>query len=100
MAEHAVFWTASLFAFFLLFRKSNLIPDTAEGFDSKKPLKFKDCCVLHDRIIVGIRWAKNAQFSHELLTFALPLLPGSQLCPVKVFLDMKRLVRSKKMIMF
>ena len=44
-----------------------------------------DCTFDTSRLIVGIRWAKNEQFNRELLTFPLPLLKNSQLCPVSAF---------------
>ena len=71
---HAVFWCACLFTFLLLFRKSNLLPDTVYRFDPEHQLKHSDCVLQEDKqhIVVGIRWAKNHQFSCELLTFPLP----------------------------
>ena len=36
--EDILFWCASLLAFFLMFRKSNLMPDTKEGFNAPKQL--------------------------------------------------------------
>ena len=80
--EDIVFWGACLLAFFLLFRKSNLIPDTKHGFDASRQLKRDDITFQNRTATVGIRWAKNEQFSRELLTFPLPRLPGSVLCPV------------------
>ena len=90
--DEAVFWTICLMAFFLLFRKSNLVPDTQTGFNSRRQVKHLDCVVTRDRIIVGIRWAKNIQFSRELLTFPLPKLKGSVLCPYSALINMRRLV--------
>ena len=89
---HTTFWCASLFAFMLLFRKSNLLPDTVYGFDGTKQLRHQDCVIdwKKRRIVVGIRWAKNHQFSRELLTFPLPELPGSVLCPFKAFCRVKQ----------
>ena len=91
--DEAVFWCLCLFAFFLLFRKSNLIPDTVEGFDPKWQLTYSDCMLMDQRLFVGIRWSKNAQFSRELLTFPLPKLDNSVLCPIKAFTNMSRLVK-------
>ena len=58
-AEDAVFWCACLLSFFLLFRKSNLVPDVKFGFDPEKQLRRQDCVFTNNNIIVGIRWAKN-----------------------------------------
>ena len=90
----AVFWCASLFAFFLLFRKSNLMPTTVEKFDPEKQLRHGDCVIVDDsKVVVGIRWAKNAQFGRELLTFPLPKLHNSALCPVAALKNVRRLVK-------
>ena len=90
----AVFWGICLLAFLLLFRKSNLIPDAAHGFDGHRQLKHSDCVIdlVNRRVIVGIRWAKNHQFTKELLTFPLPELKGSVLCPLKAILNIRRLI--------
>ena len=91
---HAVFWATSLLAFFLLFRKSNLVPDTANGFNPERQLKHQDVIITQSNAVVGIRWSKNQQFSRELLTFPLPRLSGSVLCPVSAINNMKQLVPS------
>ena len=45
-----------------------------------------------NRIVVGIQWSKNHQFSRELLTFPLPELSGSVLCPLKALLNVRKLI--------
>ena len=88
----AIFWSTCLVGFFLLFRKSNLIPDTRWGFDGSWQLKHADLVYTGKNIVVGIRWAKNHQFSRELLTFPLPVIPGSPLCPYNTLNNVFRLV--------
>ena len=61
-----LFWCASVFAFFLLFRKSNLVPDTIWGFDGHCQLWRNDLVYMGQHIVVGIRWAKNHQFSRVI----------------------------------
>ena len=93
--EDAVFWCACILAFSLLFRKFNLLPDTAQGFDAAKQLRRCDCVFTkNNNVVVGIRWAKNEQFWHELLTFPLPFMQGSNLCPVTALTNMFSLVRA------
>ena len=91
--EDAVFWGIALLAFLLLFRKSNLIPDTVLGFDPKKQLRHADVWMDEQkrRLLVGIRWSKNHQFTKELLTFPLPELPGSILCLLAAMKNIRRL---------
>ena len=91
----AIFWAISVLAFMLLFRKSNLVPNKINGFDGHRQLKHSDCVIEADgsKITIGIRWSKNHQFSRELLTFPLPALPFSVLCPVKAVRNVHRLVK-------
>ena len=77
----------------MLFRKSNLIPDTLQGFQKHKQLTHADCVRTQDQVVVGIRWAKNEQFRRDLLTFPLPKLGGSVLCPVDALDNVRRLVK-------
>ena len=60
--DHILFWGVCIIGFFLLFRKSNLIPDTKTGFLPGKQLRKKDICLTKTNAVVGIRWAKNEQF--------------------------------------
>ena len=46
--------------------------------------------ITQNKVIVGIRWAKNEQFKKELLTFSLARLPTSVLCPTKAILKVKQ----------
>ena len=91
---HAVFWGICILAFLLLFRKSNLIPVQKFGFNGDKQLKHGDCVIdrIRQRVVVGIRWAKNHQFTRELLTFPLPSLCSSVLCPIKAIDNIRRLI--------
>ena len=75
-------WITLLMGFYLLFRKSNLVPDSAISFDKTKQLtranfyKFSDC------YLVKAYWAKNLQYRDRCLD--IPLLPNPylRLCPV------------------
>ena len=87
-----VFWCTCIIGFFLLFRKSNLLPNTRWGFNGKKQLKCTDLLYTGKHIIVGIRWAKNEQFSRELMTFPLPVIKGSPLCPLSAINNVFRVV--------
>ena len=77
-----VFWSALITAFFLLFRKSNLLPNKKCGFKRKRWLCRDNIMFTDENVIVGIRWTKNKQSGNELFTFPLPIIPGSVLCPV------------------
>ena len=84
-ASDIIFWLICLMAFFLLFRKLNLLPDTSKGFNPRRQLKVGDCVVKNGKLVIGICWAKNEQLNRELLTFPLPVLGESILCLVAAF---------------
>ena len=83
-----VFWAALLTQFFLLFRKSNLLPLTKWGYDDRKQLRRDDILFTKLNAIVAIRWAKTHQFTNELFTFPLPVIRDSPLCPVTALKSM------------
>ena len=76
----STFWAASLVVFFLLLRKSNLVPTSLTSFDPFKQLSRQDFEWRHDRVLVTLRRTKTNQFGqHDM--FSLPRIPGSILCP-------------------
>ena len=91
---HAVFWGISILTFMLLFRKSNLVPDKVDEFNAKHQICHSDCVIDKDnqRVVVSIQWAKNEQFSQELLMFPLPALSGLVLCPLQAIKNIRRLI--------
>lgn len=58
-------------------------------------MKHSDIFITQNKVIVGIRWAKNEQFKKELLTFSLARLPTSVLCPTKAISKVKQLINWK-----
>ena len=88
-----IFGGICVLAFMLIFRKSNLIPNKINRFDPHRQLKHSDCVITNDRkrLIVGIRWAKNHQFTKELLTFPLSALDNSVLCPIRAVENIRKL---------
>ena len=91
---HLVFWTICITAFFLLFRKSNLIPDTKHGFDPSKQLKRSDIKILPHYAKVTMRWSKVKQFDRTPISFPLPYMPSSLLCPVTALKTMFSRIRT------
>ena len=90
----ATIWCLFVHAFFLMFRKSNLVPDSIATFDSKKQLcrdniHFDD---KHNVLIFKIKWSKTIQFGERELIIPLVPIPDSPLCPVRAFLNMQSLV--------
>ena len=69
-------FTAILMGFFLLLRKSNMVPDSRygkRGFDKDKQFVRKDLQVGSRTVLVDLRWTKTLQKKGE--SIKLPLLP-------------------------
>ena len=80
--EDLLFWAVVLVGFFLLLRKSNLVPDTSKSFNGGKQIKRSDLQFEQDHVKVTLNWLKNSQYG-KTHRFALPHIPGSILCPVE-----------------
>ena len=80
---HASFWDICLTAFFGLFRKSHLLPDSATAFNPKRCLTRADFTPSAFGFLVQVRSSKTIQFGQRILTIPLVSCPGSPLCPVQ-----------------
>ena len=87
---HATTWCAFLFGFFLMLRKSNLVPKSGNAFDSEKVLCRRDILIDDRALLVVIKWSKTNQFGQRRLKLPLLAIQGSVLCPVTAF---KRMVK-------
>lgn len=83
--EDTVFWAILLTGFFLLLRKSNLVPNTQDSFDKTKHLTRKQVKLNKHFVKVTVTWSKTIQFHEKRLTYKMYSLPDSDLCPVKAF---------------
>lgn len=86
------FWTLFLFGFFLMCRKSNLVPDKAATFDASKQLVRRDIVSAEGGLLVTIKWSKTLQFGGRVHTVPVLEVPGSVLCPVWAYTRMRKLV--------
>lgn len=90
----ATFWCLFLHAFFLMFRKSNLVPNSVKQFDERKQLCRKN--IKYDRskgmLIFDICWSKTIQCGERTLYIPLVEIPNSSLCPVKAYINMITLI--------
>ena len=87
-----VFWCLFLFAFFLLARKSNLIPTTKKDLAQRKFLLRGDIIKVKDILIVTMFWSKTIQAGERMLQTPLLPIKGSVLCPVRAFICMCKAV--------
>ena len=88
----ATFWTALLFGFFLMARKSNLVPDSVKKFDSKRHLCRGDVTDSENLVLVSLKWSKTNQNQDREHGVPLLAMPESNLCPVRAFHNMMELV--------
>jgi integrase len=91
---HLVYWCLFLLAFFLMARKSNLVPDQVSSFDPKKQLCRGDVFVHDDLLLVSLKWSKTIQCGERLLQVPLLPIPGSALCPYTAFTRMCDMVKA------
>lgn len=92
-STHLVFWAALLTGFYLLLRKSNLVPKNQNSFDKKKQLSRKNVHVTKKYVKVVITWSKTIQFNQKKLSLKMYKIPKSRLCPVLAFNNMFAAVR-------
>jgi len=86
-AEDRTFWALFLLAFFLLARKSNLVPDSVAKFDAGKQVTRGDVVVKRDCLLVTLKWSKTNQTGRKE-EFPLLINEGNNLCPVKAYREM------------
>lgn len=79
------YWCLSLFSFFLMCRKSNLV---GKSNDISTCLKRKDISVFDDYLIVHFSWSKTIQFGERYLDIPILKKKSCPLCPVSAFKDM------------
>ena len=87
-SKDATCWCLFLIMFFLMARKSNMVPLSANDFDPVKHLLRQDVMVSDNLLVVSLKWSKTNQLGDRLLKIPLLSIPGSCLCPVKAFRHM------------
>ena len=79
-----VAWTRLLLGFYMFLHKSNLVPDTMDGFDKEMQFCRSDLnkLGLDKAMMCEIRWSKTIQHKQKVLR--LPVLPAKNkaICPV------------------
>ena len=88
--NNSTYWALFLIAFYLLARKSNLVPDSVTKFNPLKQLTRGDLEVTDKALMVTLKWSKTNQAGRREI-FPLPRNRGSPLCPVRAYRKMVRL---------
>jgi hypothetical protein len=94
----ANFWCLFLHAFFLMSRKSNLVPNSVKTLNSNKQLCRSNIEINSEKniLLINISWSKTIQFGERNLVVPLISIPDSPLCPVKAYHNMISLVPTTK----
>lgn len=93
---HVTHWCLFLFAFFLMARKSNLVPNSSRKFNPQKQLMRSDVFQDEDLLLVIIKWSKTNQFGKRQIRVPLISIPQSPLCPITAYTNMCMLIPSYK----
>ncbi len=83
--QDQVYWVLFLLAFFLMARKSNLVPDSRSKFDSLKHLQRRDITLKDNMMLVNLKWSKTNQFGARIHRVPILAIPNSVLCPVSAY---------------
>ena len=90
--DSLVYWCLFLFAFFLLARKSNLVPTSSKDLKNRHFLLRNNVEDHKQFLIVNLSWTKTIQAGERLLQIPLVPIKESILCPVRAFKNMCKTV--------
>ena len=90
-SKHASFWAICLVAFFGLFRKAHLLPESESGFNAKKMFTRSDFLFTESCVYITVRWSKTIQMGQRTVTIPLVAVPHSPLCPVAAIVQAFRM---------
>ncbi len=88
-------WTLLQFSFLQMLRKSNAVREAIQKYDKTKHLIHQDVTVGSKALLVSLKWSKTLQFGGRRHMVQLLAITGSQLCPVKAYQAMCRVVPSQ-----
>ena len=79
------FCAAFLFTFFPLARVSNIVPKSCSSVHSSSCLRRSDVVFTSDGLLVTFHHTKTIEFGRRHLSLPQLSMPGSPLCPVRMF---------------
>ena len=88
--KHLVFWTACLVGFFILARKSNLVPE--KEFQPGKQLAKKHVTFFDNKVEISLHWMKTRRPHQEPIVYPLHKIPDSIVCPYRALKDMFEMI--------
>ena len=90
----ATFWAVCLVAFYGLFRKADLLPNSDQDYDPMKQFQFSDCGWHLWGILLQVRWSKTIQFRKRVVEIPLPCIPNSPIRPYQATRDVFEFTRA------
>lgn len=90
--DDITYWCLFLFAFFLLARKSNLVPTSRKDLISPKFLLSRDVLLTDEGLVINMYWSKTIQAGERVLRTPLSFIRKSVLCPVRAYMNMIKVV--------
>lgn len=94
--DNIVFWCLFLFAFFLLARKSNLVPATKNEYLARKFLLRQNITDHGSYLTVTFYWTKTIQSGERILELPLVEIENSILCPVQAYRKLCQVIPASK----
>ena len=77
-----VCYGAMLVGFYLLLRKSNLVPDSSISFNPNEQLTRADVLMAGWMVLINIRWSKTIQYKQKEILMPLIPAPCRAICPI------------------
>ena len=84
-----------VFAFFLLARKSNLVPTTTEDLLLKRFLLREDVSIDNNKLLVSMKWTKTIQFGQRVLVTPFVVVMNSPLRNDLFIKEITRLIQHR-----
>lgn len=92
---HVACWASFLLTFFIMARKSNMVPSSYGKFDFNKQLARRDIILGPSGLLVVLRWSKVNQVGKRQVVIPVPSFGGSLLCPVLAYSRLVALVAAR-----
>ena len=90
--NNVIFWCLYLFSFFMMARKSQLVPNTIAEAKKGNQIKRSDVVNEDTGLIVTVKWSKTIQFGERVLEIAMLAIPDSPLCSLNAWQNMINMV--------
>ena len=91
-APGSIFKCAILMSFYGFLRQSNIAPRSTIAFDPRRNTCRQDIFITPPGMVVLLKWTKTSQDSNTYHLIPLPEIPSSNLCPVRAYKQMIKLL--------